>query len=58
MEELIDDFAKVIINENKRYIGKEIADEAISKIDNTKEEVSDNVKKETKTRRTRTKKSN
>ena len=58
LEELIDDFAKVIINENKRYIGKEIADEAISKIDNTKEEVSDNVKKETKTRRTRTKKSN
>lgn len=58
MEELIDDFAKLIINDNKRYIGKDIADEAISEIDNTKEEVSNNVKKETKTRRTRTKKSN
>lgn len=58
MEELINEFAKTIINENKIYIGKNVADEAISEIDNTKEEVSDNVKKETKTRRTRTKKSN
>ena len=50
MDELIDNLAKIIINENKRYIGKDIATEAISKIDNTKEEVSEDAKKEVKTR--------
>jgi len=56
MEELIDDFAKLIINDNKRYIGKDIANEAISKIDNTKEEVEKDVKEvKTRTRRKSTK---
>ncbi len=50
MDELIDNLAKVIIKENRRYIGKDVAEEAISKIDNTKEEVRQDVKKETKTR--------
>lgn len=53
MEELIDDLAKIIINENKRYIGKDVASEAISKIDSTKEEGKEDVKKENKTRRIR-----
>lgn len=50
LDELINNLAKVIINENKQYIGKDVAKEAISKIDNTKEEVIQDVKKETKTR--------
>ena len=54
---LILEGAKKIIEQNSKYIGKEIAKEAVEKV-STKEEVSDNVKKETKTRRTRTKKSN
>lgn len=54
MDELIDNLAKMIIKENKRYIGKDIASEAISKIDNTKEEVEKDVKKEVKTKRRRT----
>lgn len=57
MDELIDNFAKAIIEENKIYIGKDIATEAISKIDNAKEEVDKDAKKEVKTRRTTTKKS-
>lgn len=55
MEELIDNLAKVIINQNKQYIGKDIAKEAIAKIDNTKEEEDANVKEETKKTRTRRK---
>ena len=49
-EELVSNLAKVIINENKRYIGKDVADEAISRIENTKEEVKQDAKKEVKTR--------
>lgn len=50
INELIDNLAKAIINENKQYIGKEVAEKAIKEIENTKEEEEVNVKKETKTR--------
>ena len=33
MEELISKMAKIIIGENERYVGKEIADKAIEKVD-------------------------
>ena len=56
IEELIDDFAKMIIRDNKRFIGKEVAESAISKIDNTKEEGNEDVKEvKTRTRRKSTK---
>jgi len=56
MESLINDFEKLIINDNKKYIGKDIAKEAISKIDNTKEEEDEDVKEvKTRTRRKSTK---
>ena len=51
MNEIINDIAKMIINENKKYIGDDIAKEAITKIDNTKEGVKGNAKKEIKTTR-------
>lgn len=55
-EELVSEMAKIIINQNKQYIGKDIANEAISKIDNTKEEVEKDVKEvKTRTRRKSTK---
>ena len=47
LDDLIDNLAKVIIKENERYIGEDVAKEAIEEID-TKEEVKANVKKETK----------
>ena len=50
IDELINNLAKAIINENKQYIGKDVANEAIKEIENTKEEEDVNVKKETKTR--------
>ncbi len=50
MDELIDNLAKAIINENKNYIEKDIVQEAIKKIDKTKEEEKVDVKKEVKTR--------
>lgn len=48
LEDLINNLAKVIINENKQYIGKDVAEKAISKIDNTKEEVKQDAKKQVK----------
>lgn len=55
-EELVSEMAKIIINQNKQYIGKDIAEEAVSKIDNTKEEVEKDVKEvKTRTRRKSTK---
>ena len=54
LDELIDNLAKAVINSNKQYIGKETAEEAIARIDNTKEEVNKNAKKQTKTRRNST----
>lgn len=50
---LILEGAKKIINQNASYIGNDIAKEAISKIDNTKEEGKEDAKKENKTRRIR-----
>lgn len=54
-EQLVSEMAKIIINDNKNYVGKDVAKEAIDKIDNTKEEEGKDVKKETKTTRTRRK---
>ena len=47
------DVNDIIINENKSYVGKDVANEAIEKINNknTKEEVEADVKEEKKTRR-------
>ena len=53
--QLVSEMAKIIINDNKNYVGKDVAKEAIDKIDNTKEEEGKDVKKETKTTRTRRK---
>jgi len=55
-DKLVQELATLIIKENKDYIGKDVAKEAINSIkgENTKEEeVKRDVKKETKTRRTR-----
>ena len=55
-DELVQELATLIIKENKNYVGKDVAKEAIKRIkgEGTKEEeVEENVKKETKTRRTR-----
>jgi len=55
-DKLVGDLATLIIKENRRYIGKEVANEAIKRIngeDTKEEEVKEDVKKETKTRRTR-----
>lgn len=54
-DKLVDELATLIIKENKNYIGKDVANEAIKRIkeDAKEEEVEVNVKKETKTRRTR-----
>ena len=54
IDELIDKLAKIIINENENYIGKDVAQKAIDKIDNTKEKEEINNEKKTKTRRRRT----
>lgn len=54
-EQLVSELAEKIIKENKKYIGKDIAEEAIARIDNTKEEVSQDDKKEVKKRRNTTK---
>lgn len=54
IDELIDDLAKIIIEENKQYIGNDVAKQAIKEID-TKEEVNTNVKKETRGRKKSTK---
>ena len=53
MDELIDNLAKVIIEQNKQYIGKETAKQAIEKIHSTKEEEEINGKEKTKSTRTR-----
>lgn len=55
-DQLVQELATLIIKENKNYIGKDVANEAIKSIkgENTKEEeVETDVKKETKIRRTR-----
>ena len=52
IDELIDKLAKIIINENENYIGKEVAEKAINKIDNTKEKEEIANEKKTKSRRT------
>lgn len=54
IDELIDDLAKIIIEENKQYIGNDVAKQAIKEID-TKEEVKKDVKKETRGRKKSTK---
>ena len=54
IDELIDDLAKIIIEENKQYIGNDVAKQAIKEID-TKEEVKKDVKKETRGRKRSTK---
>ena len=54
MDELIDKMAQLIIEENKDYVGEDIADEAIKEIEKSKEKgVKKNVgkKKETKSRK-------
>ena len=52
---LVKELATLIIKENKNYVGKDVAKEAIAKIneDTKEEEVQKDVKKETKTRRTK-----
>ena len=60
-DQLVQELATLIIKENKNYIGKDIANEAIKRIkgkDTKEEEVKKDVKKETKTRRTRKNASN
>ena len=55
-DKLVEDLATLIIKENKHYIGKDVASEAIKRIqgeDTKEEEVEANVKEETKTRRTK-----
>ena len=55
-DELVEELATLIIKENKNYIGKDVAKEAIKRIkkEDTKEkEVEDDVKEEKKTTRTR-----
>lgn len=54
-DKLVEELATLMIKENKNYIGKDVANEAVKKIkgeDTKEEEVEANVKKETKTRRT------
>lgn len=51
MSDIVNDLAKMIINENKEYIGSEVAKKAIDKINSTKEEGKNNAKKEIKTTR-------
>ena len=55
LDELIKDFATLIIKENKNYIGNDVAKEAIKRVkeDTKEEEVEANVKKEKTTRRTK-----
>ena len=57
MDDLIAEMAKIIIGENEQYIGKELTDKAIEKVDeeNTKEGGQANGKKKTKTTRGRKK---
>ncbi len=58
-DELVQELATLIIKENRNYVGKDVAKEAIKRIkdDNTKEEeVEEDVKEEKKTRVRRTKK--
>ena len=52
-DDLVKELATIIINENKSYVGKDVANQAIEKINNknTKEEVEADVKEEKKTRR-------
>ncbi len=59
-DKLVEELATLIIKENKSYIGKDVANEAIERIKgkDTKEEGKADVKKETKTRRTRKNASN
>ena len=55
-DKLVGELATLIIKENKKYVGKDVAKEAIKRIneENAKEEEEEaDVKKETKTRRTR-----
>ena len=54
-DQLVGELAALIIKENKNYIGKDVAKEAIKRIkgEDTKEEVEADVKEKTKTRRTR-----
>ena len=51
MSDIVNDLAKMIISENKEYIGEDVAKKAIDKINNTKEEGKNNAKKEIKTTR-------
>lgn len=55
---LISLMAKSILEENKNYVGKEMAERAIEKIESTEEGGSINEEEKTKTRRTRTTRSN
>lgn len=55
-DKLVGELATLIIKKNRNYIGKDVAKEAIKRIngeDTKEEEVESDVKKETKTRRTR-----
>ena len=55
-DKLVEELATLIIKDNKNYIGKDVANEAIKNIkgeDTKEEEVKEDVKKQTKTRRTR-----
>lgn len=54
-EQLVSEMAKIIIDDNKSYVGKDVAKDAIDKIDNTKKEGEENVKEKTKTTGTRRK---
>ena len=56
MDDIIKQMAKAILGENSQYIGKDVAEEAVNLIDNTKEEKGgkEHVQKETKTRTRRT----
>lgn len=55
---LISLMAKSILEENKNYVGREMAERAIEKIENTEEGGNINEEEKTKTRRTRTTRSN
>lgn len=53
LEELVKKMAQIVLEENKRYVGEEVAEEAIEEIRNTEEGGSGNEKiKEKRTRRT------
>ncbi len=58
-DDLVKELAEIIIKENKNYVGKDVAKEAIKRVrgeDTKEEEVKENVKEEKTTRTRRTKK--